>query len=389
MSKSVSNAEIEDVLSSIRRLVNEESRNTLINPKSKAETKASRLVLTPALRVEDRGDDGPIILTDQINVDESPDEADSDIEATPHETEFSSQRTISPDEAAAVLDGLDGHSEDAVGDPDATDLRRPEVTNDGTHYLGDDFIFAREAEIKARAEQRQQNESAETDEDPDYADMALEGLDVDSESNADDGSEAVTVADREETADQDDTDAAPWKDPEATLYAAASSLERGTESQADEPTLLEEVRSAPLGSKIEAFEAAIGKTQDQWEPDGDVGDDYAGTHVETIEWEDHEDTELEEGDPDQYSELDMDAEDALEPSEPVDELHIESDEYDDEALDVLASDENFLDEESLRELVADIVRQELQGALGERITRNVRKLVRREIHRALVAQELD
>ena len=40
-------------------------------------------------------------------------------------------------------------------------------------------------------------------------------------------------------------------------------------------------------------------------------------------------------------------------------------------------------------MVTDIVREELQGALGERITRNVRKLVRREIHRALVAQELD
>ncbi|MFZ1726165.1 MAG: hypothetical protein WAU13_05845 [Albidovulum sp.] len=37
----------------------------------------------------------------------------------------------------------------------------------------------------------------------------------------------------------------------------------------------------------------------------------------------------------------------------------------------------------LRELVADIIRQELQGALGERMTRNVRKLVRREINRAL------
>jgi len=43
----------------------------------------------------------------------------------------------------------------------------------------------------------------------------------------------------------------------------------------------------------------------------------------------------------------------------------------------------------LRELVTEIVRQELQGALGERITRNVRKLVRREIHRALTSQELE
>ncbi|PJE35175.1 hypothetical protein CVM52_18475 [Pseudooceanicola lipolyticus] len=55
----------------------------------------------------------------------------------------------------------------------------------------------------------------------------------------------------------------------------------------------------------------------------------------------------------------------------------------------LTADETVLDEDSLRELVADIVRQELQGALGERITRNVRKLVRREIHRALTAQNLE
>ncbi len=48
-----------------------------------------------------------------------------------------------------------------------------------------------------------------------------------------------------------------------------------------------------------------------------------------------------------------------------------------------------LDEETLRDLVAEIVREELQGALGEKITRNVRKLVRREIHRALASQEID
>ncbi len=55
----------------------------------------------------------------------------------------------------------------------------------------------------------------------------------------------------------------------------------------------------------------------------------------------------------------------------------------------LHAEEDILDEAALRELVADIVREELQGALGERITRNVRKLVRREIHRALAAQDLD
>jgi negative regulator of sigma E activity len=43
----------------------------------------------------------------------------------------------------------------------------------------------------------------------------------------------------------------------------------------------------------------------------------------------------------------------------------------------------------LRELIRDILREELQGALGERITRNVRKLVRAEIARALAARDFD
>ncbi len=47
------------------------------------------------------------------------------------------------------------------------------------------------------------------------------------------------------------------------------------------------------------------------------------------------------------------------------------------------------DEEELRELVSDLVREELRGALGERITGNVRKLVRREIHRVLASYEFD
>lgn len=48
-----------------------------------------------------------------------------------------------------------------------------------------------------------------------------------------------------------------------------------------------------------------------------------------------------------------------------------------------------LDEAALRRLVADLIRKELQGALGERITRNVRKLVRREINRALVSRDFE
>lgn len=58
-------------------------------------------------------------------------------------------------------------------------------------------------------------------------------------------------------------------------------------------------------------------------------------------------------------------------------------------VDLSDFDETLVDEDALRDMVAEIVREELSGELGERITRNVRKLVRREIHRAMMARDFD
>ena len=55
---------------------------------------------------------------------------------------------------------------------------------------------------------------------------------------------------------------------------------------------------------------------------------------------------------------------------------------------LFAQDMHF-DETVLRDLVRDLIRQELQGALGERITRNVRKLVRVEVARALSLHDFE
>ena len=49
----------------------------------------------------------------------------------------------------------------------------------------------------------------------------------------------------------------------------------------------------------------------------------------------------------------------------------------------------LFDEAMLRDMVAQMVREELRGSLGERITQNVRKLVRREIQRALMGQDYE
>ncbi len=64
--------------------------------------------------------------------------------------------------------------------------------------------------------------------------------------------------------------------------------------------------------------------------------------------------------------------------------------FGDDDLDGLLDVGNVsLDEDALRTLVSDVVREELTGPLGERITRNVRKLVRREIYRILSSKEFD
>jgi len=49
----------------------------------------------------------------------------------------------------------------------------------------------------------------------------------------------------------------------------------------------------------------------------------------------------------------------------------------------------ILDEAALQQIIRQLIRDELKGVLGERITHSVRKLVRAEIKRALAAQALD
>ena len=75
------------------------------------------------------------------------------------------------------------------------------------------------------------------------------------------------------------------------------------------------------------------------------------------------------------------------PSEPDDSDLLEAEEDEDGLFDDV--EDAVLDEAALRALVSEIIRQELQGTLGERITRSVRKLVRREIQRALASRDFE
>ena len=444
MSDPVTNAEVEDVLSSIRRLVSEDKR-PMQAPRTVAPSE--RLVLTPALRVMENVAEAPprppapsldSLITDDTPVDVYGDTARENILA-PDADDHEETESRAPE---------DDYSTDPYGF--AEDEARAEEADDAHLLKSFDLSEAQEAEETAGEDQGGQ-------EPPDALQqlvqdaIAREIRQVDTTEAPEDAADAT-----EDTADlMAMPDVADTVDVADTIDVA----EEQTTTVAEPPR---DAKAVALSTKIAALETAIGKIAGTWEPD-DPGDSaYAGTEPETMEWEDdepsedeieipafahrygvsvdddepaeeeepaHDEAEVAMAEPVETLEDDDDptpvarlgtlrletrADDASDPVEDMDRetaeaqrieafrpaAEVEEDpivltpplrqsaQAEPRGID-LSSEEQILDEEMLRDLVSEIVRQELQGAPGERITRNVRKLVRREIHRALTAQELE
>ncbi|MEX0350255.1 MAG: hypothetical protein AB3N15_12600 [Paracoccaceae bacterium] len=326
MSNQVANVGIEDVLSSIRKLVSSEDVPERQPVTAQRPKKANKLVLTPALRVSDSV-------------------AEPEHRAPPKRVSAVPWRNPK----TTLFEAAQAHEPDGADAPPAKPrpmLLRPEdaVPNEKIAWIRPEVAKA------ARAEDAQ------------TLGEAADGF-------AFHGQNAV-----------DDEDGA-----------------------SDEP---------PLTKKIEALEAAIARTDDQWEPDGATDEDYSGTKVEpAIGWQDRAPSDGTATGPDVASRVEIAAASVVEPAidesdpghsaSPVQgQAELAAEDKDAVRADdtqqtasvtaegIPAANEAVLDEERLQKLVAEIVRQELQGVLGERITRNVRKLVRREIQRALTARDL-
>lgn len=406
MTDPVTNVEIEDVLSSIRRLVSEntrgEARSTARMPEAAEERPEGSGDSFPdaALEVAEDADGGMLLLTPDHRIGGG--EA-ADGEAVAAET--------GPE---GLEDGTRDGTEDAV-----------EATTGPTTDLDE-----LEAEIATAIDAG--IETALEDILNDTADAAPEKA-------------AEVAAGGAADADQALQDTA--NDEEASVEALFTTL-KFTHSE-PEP---DSEGDGSLASRIAELENAVAAREDQWEPDGEGEGDNAGAPVEALNWEDDdtgdadrthawgadplgpveevEEAELLEGGPgdsaEDVDEFEYEAATAVEPEvavavavepelepEPEPETAVEP-AVEPETEDTVAEDEpefepadpqlardldpdpqmftdtdSVIDEETLREMVADIVRRELQGTLGERITRNVRKLVRREIHRTLAARGLD
>lgn len=298
MSDPVSNVEIEDVLSSIRRLVSSDDRSAQSEAREQSKKAAEpdpedtsdavdALVLTPALRV-------------------------------------SSSEAPAPEHAEVA------QPEDDVLDAEKSWEDEPQDQPEDEAVALDEIAEADEGSLQP----------------DDWAAEAEEEADVE--------------------AGQDEAD--DWQDEH--------------ESEAGEA----------LSDRVAGFEKAVAARDDEWEPDGDDSDDEnAAAPTEPFSWQDEiEDAELVS--PDEGLEPYVAEEDDFAPE--VASAEPDPDSAEDNGFlaedDLLGDDDPaVLDEEALRDLVTEIVRQELQGSLGERITRNVRKLVRREIHRALATKELE
>lgn len=343
MSDPVTNVEIEDVLSSIRRLVSADDR-TESKAITKEDTPPEKLVLTPALRVSDEKADAdqqefvaPEIAEDQMKPDDDPQAID--------------QVSVEAEESDALED-----TAEADGDAPVQDV------------WSDD---------EAESSDLQTDHLAEISEDEPEQD----GLEDWGEAPSDEDDTEQLQAEEMAASQEDEDQARPPEEAEETDFA---------DGFFDNPE--------NLSARVAGFEEAIATRNDQWEPDGDSQvEENSAQPMEALHWEDSEDDQIED------AEI-VPEDEGLEAFVPDDEAEEDvafPDPAEDAALqaalarnafaddDPLPTDEAILDEETLRDMVTEIVRQELQGALGERITRNVRKLVRREINRALSVQELE
>ncbi len=135
---------------------------------------------------------------------------------------------------------------------------------------------------------------------------------------------------------------------------------------------------AIVENKIAALEAAVTSQPEEWEADEGEAfapDAWAASAFQTPSTDSPEST----------------PESATDPSQERAEMVAALAKEVEEAIGIGAAPQNpvaEMDVETLRIMVSQMIRQELAGELGEKITRNVRKLVRREINRVLASKDL-
>ena len=373
-----SSAEIEDVLSSIRRLVAEHhpSPDGLARPAppTMAPPGADKLVLTPALRVAD-GDDPFAAVTPQMTADDNA-----------HWT--ADDRLASWDEVGIAA------ADDAAGPDHLPVPRSPDAIADAAHT--DDGIDAASASVLD-----------DMNDDPDHDPILAEDME---DLIRLDGAQHASAYEAEGGDNN-------WPDDGAGLVAAHIAAKRGGVAETDDapkgaaqdnaPTPDDTQDAHPSEDKPDpdAMTAASDIADQQLAEDDATANDGTANDGSSAETSDNT---AGDGAKPEFTPI-FSRRSAAHQSPRQDDRVIDlgqkwdsapdgtnlaGDDYEDLGEDAspfsFPDDDNAtLDEETLREIIAEVVREELQGVLGQRITRNVRKMVRREIRLALAAEDLE
>ncbi len=416
MSEPMTTVEIEDVLSSIRRLVSEDLRPTHRLVSAALEKGASKLILTPALRIvsDDRG-------------------------ALPERADGSDD----PQDLRSVLQGIE------TGEP--AEMAELAESSEGaeTAEILPVFGSVRQHDQTERSPQDMQDTADGAPSDADFLTTAMSRINV--LASANDNVDEAGHADRIETVvavvgaavgpeewEPDGGEPAPqaeaWAD---SVWNSAEAADDVVQQDWDAPLVLEAAAVADLADSAEASvevrDVVADATYDA-PTDPSQADDVQAEDVQVVASDENADVAVETS---AVSETDSYVEQAGDV--PADDAHTGDVQVGDVLADDLladavvaeASEEDavefggqdtivfqdaaavpdqnrgfdaaesrataadlddtagFVSEDLLREIVRDMIRDELQGNLGERITRNVRKLVRAEISRALASRDFE
>lgn len=311
MSETMTTGEIEDVLSSIRRLVSEDLRPaprpvqaTLVSDDSARPV--DKLILTPALRI------------------------------------------VPPAEAPAAPRAV-APAEPLILTTPVVEAPAEEITPDTIPDTAEPVAPAPEVPEAPAAEMTAMPEVAAVPADP----WADDGTAEDTQSWP---GEPTKGADR----------------PEPVRFEGWPPAEGQEGWPSDPPEVVPEAGARPEDVVVTIGAALQG--QAEWEPE--TGDTSPVTRLSWIEVADRAEEDVDASPPPHFvhrTEARIDAQARKAAEEPA----------------LIGTTEDVLDEAVLREIVRAVLREELQGHLGERITRNIRKLVRAEINRSLTLRDYE
>ena len=348
MSDPVTNAEIEDVLSSIRRLVSE---NAVPQPAAKAVDTQRDQDLSPkpafgTVRAADK-----LVLTPDFRVHEAREAKDE-----PHSEQVPLEVSETPENEVELSGSVSG---EVPQDAQPEHHNAPDA--DPWQDLKDDVSEHLESSEHEEADANVHQDQASRDANPEAAPNPEEPLQL----NA---SEQVPEQDTPEP----ETETEPETEAASTTWPADISA---SFEDVNEETHLED--------RVAELEAAVSDSSVEFEPDlGDAVEDL-GPGVFLRQRAERAPM----ADDDTWEKVEADVSDFVDAARAVDGAAVDT-EADEEDLK-LGEDAALIDEDMLRDLVVRLVREELQGAVGEKITRNVRRLVRREVERALTLKSLE